>query len=88
MQLFSAIIVFASLAAAAPVAGNEPAVEARQADTAPPVSPSTLCNGRREPIWNTGRYGRGDGGWSCNDPNSDGVCDSYTWTTVLPYWSC
>lgn len=57
MQFFNAIIVFASLAAAAPAADNAPAVEARQAKT------NTPCGSNIQPVWNTGNYGKGDGGW-------------------------
>ncbi|WQF86968.1 hypothetical protein CDEST_11982 [Colletotrichum destructivum] len=82
MQFFNAIIVFASLAAAAPAAGNAPAVEARQAKT------NTPCGNNIQPVWNTGNYGKGDGGWGCEGLNSNGVCTSYFWKTELPYWSC
>ncbi|OBR09819.1 EC89 protein [Colletotrichum higginsianum IMI 349063] len=82
MQFFNAIIVFASLAAAAPAAGNAPAVEARQATT------NTPCGSNIQPVWNTGNYGKGDGGWGCTNLNSNGVCNSYFWKTDLPYWSC
>ncbi|GKT54391.1 EC89 protein [Colletotrichum tofieldiae] len=86
MQFFNAIIVLASLAAAAPAAGNAPAVEARQATTNTPCG--TRADGSKiEPTWNTGNFGFGDGGWGCTSVNSNGVCNSYFWKTDLPYWS-
>ncbi|OBR14516.1 EC89 protein [Colletotrichum higginsianum IMI 349063] len=84
MQFFKAIISVASLAAAAPTAGDALAVEPRQ------TTPTTPCGKRAdgtniEPYWTTYKYG--PGGWSCAHLNRYGVCDEYEWTTTLPYWS-
>ncbi|TDZ21624.1 hypothetical protein Cob_v005496 [Colletotrichum orbiculare MAFF 240422] len=81
MQFFNAVLVLASLAAAAPAAGDAPAVEARQDSNTP-------CPSGIQPVWNTGNIGYGDGGWGCTGTNDKGVCKSYYWKKDLPYWSC
>ncbi|WYZ36312.1 hypothetical protein EsH8_XII_000062 [Colletotrichum jinshuiense] len=75
MQFLNAILVFASLAAAAAVPAP---IEARQA-------PSP-CYSNQQLTWNTGQI-PGDGGWICYETPS-GPCTKYSWKTDLPYYSC
>ncbi|CCF35995.1 hypothetical protein CH063_07664 [Colletotrichum higginsianum] len=80
MKSLNAILVFASLAAAAPAASADAAapIEARQA-----ASP---CRYEQKLTWNTGQIA-GDGGWACIT-NNNGGCREYYWKDEFPYFSC
>ncbi|EQB50436.1 hypothetical protein CGLO_10127 [Colletotrichum gloeosporioides Cg-14] len=79
MQFLNAILVFASLAVAAPAMDVAAApIEARAA-------PSP-CYSNQKLTWNTGQI-PGDGGWICYETPS-GPCTQYSWKTDLPYYSC
>ncbi|KAK6209826.1 EC89 protein [Colletotrichum tabaci] len=87
MQFLKAIISLASLAAAAPAAGDALAVEPRQ------TTPTTPCGKRAdgtniEPWWIPANSAPGLGGWSCAHVNRYGVCDEYEYTTTPPFWQC
>ncbi|TKW55800.1 hypothetical protein CTA1_4275 [Colletotrichum tanaceti] len=76
MQLLTAILAFAAVAAAAPSALANP--ENLSYEAPDPCAPD------RVKYWNTENTG---GGWACTK-NASGGCFSYYWTTVPPYWSC
>ncbi|KAK1637834.1 hypothetical protein BDP81DRAFT_393516 [Colletotrichum phormii] len=79
MQFLNAILVFASLAVAAP------AVDVAAAPLEARAVPSP-CYSAQKLTWNTGQI-PGDGGWVCYATPS-GPCTKYSWKTNLPYYSC